>query len=63
MKKKAKACPVVTVAVCDVNINRNNYRYIMYDRKLQEKAGKGSAKEESLNLNIINAGAVKSGAN
>ena len=36
---------------------------IMYDRKLQEKAGKGSAKEESLNLNIINAGAVKSGAN
>ena len=33
----------------------------MYDRKLQEKAGKGSAKEESLNLNIINAGAVKSG--
>ena len=35
----------------------------MYDRKRQEKAGKGSAKEESLNLNIINAGAVKSGAN
>ena len=25
----------------------------MYDRKLQEKAGKGSAKEESLNLNIL----------
>ena len=46
MKKKAKACPVVTVAVCDVNINRTTDILCMiesYRKRLEKEVQKKKA--------------------
>ena len=48
MKKKAKACPVVTVAVCDVNINRTITTDILcmiesYRKRLEKEVQKKKA--------------------